>query len=107
MCLMIDYPKYKLLTESSDFGYRLSVSAYRRTPHTANRTPRNLKEAWSRLRELVASIKPDENYQCDTCNLYAYCKWCPARGWLYKRSFTLCEPESLKKAELTSELLNR
>ncbi len=80
MCLLIDYPKYKVLN---------------------NRDTRrqNLKEAWERLRELVASIKPDKNYQCDKCQFHNYCKWCPAKAWLYNKSFTGCESQSRLRAE--------
>ncbi len=94
MCLMINYPKYNILTQN-----RLAVSAANRTPQAT------LKEVWQKLKDLVSSIKTDENYQCNTCNLYTYCKWCPAKGWLYNRCFTSCEPESLKKAELGRRLL--
>lgn len=72
VCLMIGYPKYKI----SD----------------------NLKERWESLRKIVSAIKPDENYQCNRCKLYAYCNWCPAMGWLYRKSFTLCAPENRKQA---------
>lgn len=81
MCLMIDYPKYKILSIS-------------------------LKGAWKRLKELVASINPDENYNCDTCELEPYCKWCPAMAWLNYRNFTSCDPESRRQAEMRRQLLN-
>ena len=106
MCLMIDYPKYKILTENKKDS-RLSVVGCRLSPNTANRTPKtenrtakvNLKEAWERLKELVVAIKPDGNYKCDRCNLYNYCKWCPAMAWLYNRSFTSCDSENRSWAE--------
>ncbi len=79
MCLMIDYPKYKILDTS-------------------------LKVCWQRLKEVVGSIRPDKNYQCNTCKLQPYCKWCPAKAWLYNRTFTYCEPESRKWAEKCSNL---
>ncbi len=75
MCLMIDYPKYKILKGS-------------------------LREAWEKLKKLVQNIKPDENYQCDKCELGPHCKWCPARGWLENRNFTSCDPESRCQAEI-------
>ncbi len=75
MCVMIDYPKYKILKSS-------------------------LKDAWKKLKELVASIKPDRDYKCDKCELELYCKWCPARGWFENRNFTSCEPESRRRAEI-------
>lgn len=75
VCLMIDYPKYKILRSS-------------------------LKLAWSRLKELIEGIRPDDNYQCSRCGLTSYCRWCPARGWSYNRKFTSCEPESRRKAGL-------
>ena len=80
MCLMIDYPKYKILNTS-------------------------INECWQRLRALVGNIKPDGNYQCDKCELKAYCKWCPARSWLENRSFTSCTTKSRAKAEKMRELV--
>lgn len=84
MCLMIDFPKYKILSEN-------------RKQRAKNR---GLKETWERLKELVASFKPDENYRCGKCELAPYCKWCPAKAWLYNRTFTSCEPESRAFAEI-------
>jgi radical SAM protein with 4Fe4S-binding SPASM domain len=81
MCLMIDYPKYKILETS-------------------------LKDSWMRLKKLVENIKPDKNYKCTECKLQSYCKWCPARGWLYQRNFTVCEPESKRWAEVIKESYN-
>ncbi len=82
MCPMINYPKYEIL-------------------NTESRAQKiNLKDAWERLKELVASIKRDENYQCDRCELEPYCKWCPAKAWLYNGSFTSCDLESHTWAEL-------
>ena len=83
MCLMIDYPKYQIATRS--------------TPHASGST---LKEAWEKLKELVRNIRPDENYKCNECELEPYCKWCPAKPWLYNRTFTSCEPEIRKWAEI-------
>ncbi len=80
MCLMIDYLKYKILKSS-------------------------LKDAWKKLKELAENIKPDEDYQCDKCELEPYCKWCPARGWLENRNFTACDPESQRWAEIIKKKL--
>jgi radical SAM protein with 4Fe4S-binding SPASM domain len=85
MCLMIDYPKYKIIRVSCP---------------TSHATGYMLKEAWEKLKELVKNIKPDGDYKCSGCELQAYCKWCPAKSWLYKRNFTSCEPESCSKANL-------
>lgn len=65
MCVMIDYPKYKILESS-------------------------FKDTWERLKSLVRNIKPDENYQCDTCELRTYCNRCPAASWLKNGNFTSC-----------------
>ncbi len=48
MCLMIDYPKYKILNTED-----------RRQKAEDRSKKANLKDAWERLKELVASIKPD------------------------------------------------
>ena len=77
MCLMIDYPKYKVVT---DCGI-------------------NLEGAWNKFKDLLASIKRDENYKCDGCHLRPYCKWCPGRAWSQDRSFTSCDLEYKKRAE--------
>ncbi len=81
MCLMIDFPKYKILKTS-------------------------LKDAWQRLKGLVSSIKQDKNYKCDRCNLAPFCKWCPGRAWLYNKTFTSCEPESRIFAKKIKQGLN-
>jgi radical SAM protein with 4Fe4S-binding SPASM domain len=88
MCLIIDYPKYKIL-DIENRSQKTEVRGQRA----------NLKDAWDRLKESVASIKPDKDYKCNRCELEPYCKWCPARGWLYNRNFTSCEPESRTFAE--------
>lgn len=55
--------------------------------------------AWDKLKDFISKINPDENYKCNDCNLQQFCKWCPARSWLYSGSFTSCDPENRKKAE--------
>ncbi len=81
MCLMIDYPKYNILEGC-------------------------LRNCWQRLKELTSDIKPDEKYQCNKCELEPYCKWCPAKAWLYNKTFTFCEPEGRGKAEQVRQLSN-
>lgn len=80
MCVMIDQPKYKINS--------------------------SLEDTWKKLKDFVAEIKPDNNYQCNSCQLLVFCKWCPAKAWLYNRTFTSCEPESRKKAELIRQSLH-
>lgn len=94
MCLMFDYPKYRIL---EDRGRRPDSNGQRRCV--------NLEGAWEKLKVLVSEIRPDANYNCHKCELGPYCKWCPARSWLYNGSFTSCEPESRRKAELVREFL--
>jgi MoaA/NifB/PqqE/SkfB family radical SAM enzyme len=90
MCVMIDYPRDRILPC---------------TPQL--RGPQNsLKDAWERLRELVALIKPESNYKYHHCSLKSYCNWCPANSWLYNQSFTSCEPESCKRAKLIKQRSN-
>ena len=93
MCLIIDYPKYKILNKRVS-SIRYQVSGQKN----------GLRDAWERLKELVAAIKPDKNYQCGKCSLYSYCKWCPARGWLENRNFTSCESESRRWAEVRKQM---
>ncbi len=85
-CLMIDSPRFRILREkrgqSADF-----------------------KAAWLQLKKFVSAIKPDKNYNCNKCELQSYCKWCPARGWLYNKTFTSCEPESRENARNTIQNL--
>jgi len=79
MCLMIDYPKYKILESS-------------------------LRDCWQRLKRLVKNIKPDEDYHCNKCELAPFCKGCPAKSWLYNRTFTSCEAEVKTFAEANKKL---
>lgn len=87
MCLMIDWPKYKISTDNKSQNG-------------------NLKRVWNKLKKLVLDIEVDENYQCDKCKLESYCKWCPAKSWLYNRTFTRCEPESQRQAEYRYRMVN-
>ena len=82
MCLMIDYPRYKIVN-GRVAGHKSQVTSHKLS----------LKDAWERLRELVVSVKPDDNYKCDKCRLERFCKWCPGRGWLYNRRFISCDPQ--------------
>lgn len=72
LCLMIDYPKFRILTGGSGM---------------------HLARAWERLKGLALTIQPDAQYKCDTCGMRRYCNWCPAKGWLYNHCFTSCDPE--------------
>jgi MoaA/NifB/PqqE/SkfB family radical SAM enzyme len=69
MCLLIDYPKYKILGTS-------------------------LAKCWQELRDLKESIQYDKNYLCDKCGLKVYCNWCPAKAWAHNKTFVACDPES-------------
>ncbi len=85
-CLMIDSPRFKIFTED-------------------RRQKTGFKAAWGQLKEFISAIKPDKNYNCNKCELQSYCKWCPARGWLYNKTFTSCEPESRENARNTIQNL--
>lgn len=80
LCLMIDYPRFKIFRKGRKQGV-------------------DLKTAWLKLKEFTVGIKPDENYNCAKCELQSYCQWCPAKSWLYNKTWTSCEPESRKKAK--------
>jgi len=78
-CLMLDYPRFKIFIKD-------------RRQKTEDRGQRaDIKAAWGQLKEFISAIKPDENYKCNNCELEMYCKWCPAKGWLYNKSFTPLE----------------
>jgi radical SAM protein with 4Fe4S-binding SPASM domain len=88
-CLMIDRPRFKILDK------RVTKSP----SHQVTKSKDNFAGAWQKLKSFVSGIKPDDNYQCNRCKLYDYCKWCPARSWLYNKNFTSCEPVCRQKAE--------
>ena len=103
MCLMIDYPGYKILNRGVPSA-RCPVPStqYPVSSNPASQSPSKkdgLEKAWGKLKGLVAGIKPDKNYQCDKCAVSQYCRWCPATAWLYNKSFTSCVPETLNRAE--------
>lgn len=87
MCLMIDYPKYKISAVSMDARSG------------------SLKEVWERMKALVSRIKPDVNYKCHECDLGSYCKWCPAASWLHSRNFTSCDPQNKSWARHRKSML--
>jgi len=68
LCLMIESPRFKIL-------------------------PDGIKTAWKRLSGFSRRIELSRDRDCLRCRLIEECKWCPARSWLYDRSFTSCVPE--------------
>lgn len=72
-CLMLDSPRYKIL-------------------------PKGLKHAWRKIKRSVSKIAPDEKFACRKCDLWIYCKWCPAQSWLYNKTHTSCVPDLRKQA---------
>lgn len=69
LCLMINYPKYKILNKSLD-------------------------SAWQRLKKLTRLLEKNSDYKCGNCELADYCKWCPAKSWAYNRTFDSCDPQT-------------
>jgi radical SAM protein with 4Fe4S-binding SPASM domain len=51
-----------------------------------------LPAAWKNVRRFIYSIKPKRPAECRTCDIKPYCTWCPARGWLYRKDFSSCDP---------------
>lgn len=74
LCLMISHPVYDLLSMP-------------------------FQEAWGKLKVFSGNIKPDKNYSCRECGFKLYCKWCPARGWLYNGNFCACDPQTRRFAQ--------
>lgn len=72
-CLEIHYPQYNILKNS-------------------------LRDCWEKLKDLVENIKLPKEYECGTCEIARFCRWCPAKAWLLKKDFFTCDPESKKMA---------
>lgn len=82
LCLMIDYPKYRILEIS-------------------------LNEAWQRLGRFMRSIALNQDYKCDKCLLRVYCNWCPAEAWLEKKTFVDCNLKNKLQAEVRYHAAHR
>jgi radical SAM protein with 4Fe4S-binding SPASM domain len=52
----------------------------------------NFAEGWRRLADYAKNTPPGPSYQCGTCDLAAYCNWCPARAWLACGDMSACPP---------------
>lgn len=79
LCAMIDQPKYNIL----DIGF---------------------KKAWTNLQEFVRQIRPGRTFKCLSCDLKSYCVWCPARSWLYNKSYCACDPRMREWAQEVKDL---
>ena len=90
MCVMIDYPKYKIPVGAQTFG-KSSIGKP------------GLEHIWRKLQRLVKGIAPDKDYQCASCDVSDLCKWCPARSWIMHKSFCRCVPESREWAVLRKQ----
>jgi MoaA/NifB/PqqE/SkfB family radical SAM enzyme len=58
-CLEIHYPAYNILRGS-------------------------FKEGWGKLRAIVENWKPDKKYVCWDCVLAGFCRFCPAKGGIFR-----------------------
>ncbi|MFA6383916.1 MAG: radical SAM protein, partial [Candidatus Omnitrophota bacterium] len=67
LCVMIAEPKYDIL--KSGFS-----------------------AAWKSAGQFIKNIRPDNTYACSGCGHKLYCISCPARGWLYAKNFSSCDP---------------
>lgn len=85
MCLLLNFPLFPVIKRGASLPETVSAD---------EKKGNSLRNAWEKLKRAANNIKPDEHYQCAKCRLEPYCKWCPARSWLYNRTFTSCEPES-------------
>lgn len=78
-CIDIGYPKYDILSSS-------------------------LKKCWQELKEFIDSLKPGDNFACDTCRLSMYCLWCPAVAFLENGDFSSCSPYHKELALMRAKL---
>lgn len=92
MCLMIDYPKYKIIRDSAKESKSQGLM---------------LKDAWERLKKMVASVDAALPRKCNYCKFGDSCKWCPARGWLVDKDFAACDTDSLHFARLRRKAYER
>ncbi len=69
ICPLIDYPKYDL----------------RVIP---------LEKAWRKTQIIMSNIVLAKPRRCLTCGLQLYCVSCPARSWLYNKTFFSCDPRA-------------
>lgn len=81
-CIDIDYPGYRILEGS-------------------------LQEGWERIKHFVDNLRPDKDFACNSCELVAYCSWCPAKGYLENGDFSTCDLQSRQMAEFTKKIEDR
>ena len=63
-----------------------------------------LASAWKKIVKFTASLKPDKDYQCFSCELNKFCSWCPAMAWRYKGKASACIPEYKELAQIKKEV---
>jgi len=63
----------------------------------------SLSDGWKVLVDYAESAKPGKNYRCRDCELWDFCQWCPADGWLERGDRSACLPYFKRLAELRSE----
>lgn len=63
----------------------------------------SLYSSWKKLVNFVKLTQPGQNYKCHDCDLFEFCSWCPADGWLEERDLSACIPYFRRLAELRRE----
>lgn len=68
----------------------------------------SFNQCWGKLKKLAEDIEMSQKLPCRRCSLAAFCHWCPAKAWLLRKDFFVCDEESkkmaLKEAELAAKL---
>lgn len=59
-----------------------------------------VEAGWRKVVEYVAGAEADDTYHCHECDIFEFCTWCPAMGWLYKKDINACVPFYKREAEI-------
>lgn len=51
-----------------------------------------VEESWRKVVKFVDGTRASDKYKCPKCELYEFCTWCPAMGWLYNKDLNSCVP---------------
>lgn len=64
----------------------------------------SVREGWEVLKKTVDEAKPNQNYECPSCELRSHCRQGRVDSWLEKRDMSACLPHYKRLAGLEKDL---
>ena len=64
----------------------------------------SVREGWDILKRTVDEARPNENYECPSCDVKSHCRQGRADSWLEKKDLSACLPHYKELSRLEKSI---